>query len=78
MVNVNEILDRAGVPRENQLVLIRDLWDAIRKQDPSLNSNFNLVICPNKNGELEVDILPKPALNPLPTLRLPEKPWKTK
>ena len=78
MVNVNEILNKAGVPKENQLILIRDLWDAIRNQDQTLNSNFNLVICTNKKGELDVDILPKPVLNPLPTLRLPEKPWKTK
>ena len=78
MKNVNDILDDAQVPKSKQLLLLRQLWDVVKSQNPMLSENFNLVICPNANGELEIDILPKPTLNPLPKTRLPEKPWKNK
>lgn len=73
MLDVSEILDRANVPRENQLMLIRELWDIIKTTNPDIDRNYVLIIWPSQNNLLEVDILPRPILNPLPNKRLPDR-----
>ena len=73
MKDASNILNAAGVPVENQLILIRDLWDLMKSLDPSLDENFVLIIWPSRGNTLEIDLLPRPVLNPLPKNRLPDK-----